>query len=107
MTRLDIVTLALRRCGITAADEEPTADQFSIGSQLLDAIYGELQGEALLPWTVDDVPAASSVALSLVLAADLAPMFQVQPPIPRGIAWLRLLGTVRADNRPATEPVDY
>lgn len=97
-TTLDIVQLAFRRLEIKAEDEALTADQESYGSEILRSIFAEVQNETDTTWTLDDVPSASVVPLANLLAVELAPSYG-RSMGPRGLAWRRLMATIRADDR--------
>jgi hypothetical protein len=103
-TQNDIVALALRRLGVTAEDDTPTADQQANGSAALASIFAELSLEAVPDWTLaGGIPDAAAPALSELLAAEIAPNFSRQPPVSRARAYLRLIATIRPDDRPGVE----
>ena len=106
-TKLDVITAALRLLGVLASDEEPTADQYAMGDLYLASIFEEVEAEAGLPFSVDAVPVNAFLALSRLLAVDLAAPFLVNPPTSRGMAMLRLLAVVRPDNREPAEAVFF
>ena len=103
-TQLDIITLALRRLGVTAEDDAPTADQQANGSAALVSLFDELSLEAVAGWTLaGGIPDYAAPGLSELLAAEIAPNYSRQPPVSRPRAYLRLIATIRPDDRPAVE----
>jgi hypothetical protein len=106
-TKLDVIRRAFRFLGVVADDEAMTADQEAAGSDLLDSLYAEVSNEAPPSFTIEDVPAESATFLAMVLAADLAPQYSAAPPYSRGQAMIRLLGTIRPDDRPAIVEAEY
>lgn len=101
MTRLDMIAMALRRLGVVASDEALTAEQHTFGSDMLESIYAELEDAAgdALTWDLDTVPDKSARLLANLLAVEFGPHYMVPPPETRGMAWLRLMGSVRPDDR--------
>ena len=106
-TKSDVIRRAFRFLGVVADDEAMTADQEAAGSDLLDSIYADLSNEAPPSFRIEDVPAESATFLAMVLAADLAPQYSVAPPYSRGSAMIRLLGTIRPDDRPEIVQAEY
>ena len=100
VTKTDLIRRAFRFLGVVADDEAMTADQEVTGSDLLDSIYAELSNEAPPSFTIEDVPAESATPLAYLLAADLAAQYSALPPMSRGAAMIRLLGSIRPDDRP-------
>lgn len=83
-----------------------TADQRETGAVLLDSIYAEVEGIAPPYWTAEDVPSQSFQPLARLLAVDIAPLYERPEPESRGVAMVRLLATIRPDDRaeiPAAE----
>lgn len=109
MTRNDIITAAMRRLGIVAADETITADQSAYGGDVLEGLIAEIGDEAgaALTWDLDTAPAKSGRLLANLLAVEIAPQYSVAPPEPRGIAWLRLMGSIRPDDRQDIAEPEY
>ncbi len=98
-TRLDVITRAFRRLGISADDETLTADQIANGGDVLDSLFVEAGREAPMSFDLENVPAESFVALANYLAAEMAADYAVQPPDSPARAKLRFIATVRPDNR--------
>lgn len=106
MTRLDVVTRALRRIGVAAEDEAPTADQIANAGAVLDSLFAELQGEATITWTLETTPAVSFVPLANLLAVEMAPEYGQPAPEGRPRAWRRLMATIRSDEREDVRDLD-
>ena len=109
-TRTDVMQYALRRLGVVAADDPLTSDQQENAGIALDAIFAELELEAITGWTTDTVPDASLPGLGDMLAAEMSHSYGVQAPLSRGRAYLRLIATIRPDDRvvDTTDPqADY
>lgn len=107
-TRRDVINRAYRFLGVVAEDEAMTADQEAFGGTLLDAIYDEIADETQPDFTIEDVPNIAATHLAMLLAVDLSPAYNRQPPASRGKAMLRLMGSIRPDNRQEnTEPEYY
>jgi hypothetical protein len=98
MTRLEIIQLAFRRIGVLSEDEELTSDAALYGGTVLDGLYAEITEERYPLWSLSDVPASSSIPLANLLAVEIAPAYDRQPPSTRGQAWRRLMATVRRNN---------
>lgn len=107
-TKSDVINLAHRRLAVASADEEVTADQFVYAEDVLTGLFAELQSvhETAFPWTLDDVPEVAKLALSDVLAAEIAPHYTVQPPMSRARAVLRLRAVAFPDDRPDSRDLD-
>ena len=107
-TRRDVINRAFRFLGVVAEDESMTADQEAFAGVLLDSVYDEISDETPPDFTIEDIPAISATHMAMLLAADLAPSYSRPPPISRGKAMLRLMGSIRPDNRAEiTEPEYY
>lgn len=90
-TRADVIARAFRRLEIAAVDEALTADQSADGTATLDALMQEAG--------LEEVTDEGFLALTDLLAAEIAPAYGVQAPVTRTRAWLRLMATVRGDDR--------
>jgi hypothetical protein len=106
-TKQDVIRRAFRFLGVVADDEAATAAQFAAGEELLDSIMAEVTMEAPPSFTADDVPPESATPLAMLLAADLAPQYAAAPPMSRGAAMIRLLGSIRPDDRPEIIEPEY
>ena len=97
----DVVTRALRRAGITAHDDAPTADQFQVATDILEGIIEE----TAVPFTSATIPDISFLPLSNWLARELSPDFEMSDQ-GRAREKLRLMATVYVDDR-TDLPTDY
>jgi len=108
VTKVEVIRRAFRMLGVVADDEPMTADQNASGEDMLEAIMAELEAEAPPSFTIEDVPPESATALARLLAYDLSDQYSAAPPMTRGQAMIRLLGSIRPDDRQAiTEPEFY
>lgn len=99
-TRLEVIERAFRIIGVKAEDEGLTADQLANGGDVLDSLFAELGNEATISWTLDTTPSMSFQPLARYLAVELAPEYPpAVPPTTRGMAWRRLMATIRRDER--------
>lgn len=101
-TASDIVALALRELAVLSATEAPQADHTTYCEDVLSAAFDEVvavQGFSF-GWSPadDDVPDEYKRPLSLLLAAEVAPHFQIPGP-PRSMAIARMRALAFADNR--------
>lgn len=106
-TRQEVITRALRRLGVVAEDENPGPDANAQAGAVLDSIFAEVGQSVTVTWTLATVPDYALVPLANLLAAELAgeyPTSEARMLAPRSVAWMRLMGLVRADNR--TDPRD-
>lgn len=106
-TRLDIVTRALRRIGVAAHDETPTADQIDNAGAVYDSLLIEIDAETGTAIDGDAVDEAVFVPLANLLAVEIAPDFGVPMPTTRGAALIRLLGVLRPDDRTDIAEPEY
>jgi hypothetical protein len=105
-TKLDCVNMALRRLGVLSAETVPSADQFAFCGDVLDGLFAEInetQGFGWT-WTTETVPDTHFLALSYLLAVDVAAHFEIPPRESRAamVARLRALSfpndlPIRAD----------
>ena len=98
-TKNDVIKRAFRMLGVVAEDEHITADQEAFATDMLESLYAEVAEDAWVSFTLDDIPDISATHLAGVLAADLAAPYSSQAPRSRGAAMLRLVATIRPDNR--------
>lgn len=99
-TRDQIITRALRKLGVTAEDEGPSSAMLASAGEALDSVLGEVRAAAYHASYTTAFPDEVANALSDLLAVELAPEYQPsQPPYPRAVAWQRLMGLVRPDDR--------
>lgn len=95
-TREEVAQRALRLIGVCAIDEPATADQMQEALSVLDSVWSEMLFEAQADWDiVTGVPPHGFVALSHVLAAELAAEYGVAAPMSMARAKLRLLAAIR------------
>lgn len=106
-TRLEVINRAFRILGVKAEDEALTADQVANGGNVLDSLFAELGNEATIAWTLDTTPEMSFQPLARYLAVELAPEYPpAVPPTTRGLAWRRLMATIRSDDRVDVRDLD-
>lgn len=106
-TKADIVRLAFARLGQGVTGDTIAAHEMALGMTLLDSAFQELQEEALAPWSLEQLPDEALSAMSMLLAAELAPSFSLAPPVSRARAKLRVLALMRPDDRPGETVVEY
>jgi hypothetical protein len=102
-TRLDVTERAYRLLGLKAEDQALSADEAAFGVSTLESLFAEIEAEHEPAWDLDDIPAGAVPALSLVLAADVAPAYGRPAPVSRGVAWVRLMAFARPDERDVVE----
>jgi hypothetical protein len=105
-TRLEVIERAFRIIGVRAEDEGLTADQLANGGDVLDSLFAELGNEATITWTLDTTPTMSFQPLALLLAVEIAGEYAAPKPTTRGMAWRRLMATIRSDDRPDVRDLD-
>lgn len=106
-TRLEVINRAFRILGVKAEDEALTADQVANGGDVLDSLFAELGNEATITWTLDTTPEMSFQPLARYLAVELAPEYPpAVAPTTRGLAWRRLMATIRSDDRVDVRDLD-
>lgn len=106
-TRLDVITRALRRIGVAAHDEVPTADQIDNAGAVYDSLVLEVGQEIRAPFSGETIPDELFVPLANLLGVDLCPDYGVPPPTTRGNAFLRVLAVLRPDDRPDVSEAVY
>ena len=72
-TRADVITRALRRLRVVAANRTPTADMSQEAGTVLDSLYAEIGESAAIPWALSAVPDEAFNPLADLLAAEIAP----------------------------------
>lgn len=99
-TRLDVVQQAHRRLGVLSADEEASADQIAFAGEVLDALFAEVNAVQGLgfTWDLASVPDAAFLALSGLLATEIAPHYEIASE-PRSRAMARLRAYALTDDR--------
>lgn len=105
-TRLEVIERAFRILTVKAEDEGLTADQLANGGDVLDSLFAELGNETTISWTLDTTPSKSFQPLALLLAVELAGEYERPKPTTRGLAWRRVMATIRSDNRPDFRDLD-
>ena len=106
-TRLDVVTRALRRLGVAAHDEAPTADQIESVGSVYDALLAEITETAGESIANNSVPEMVFIPLANLLAVEIAPDYGTPLPQSRGSAMLRLLAVMRPDDRTDIPAPEY
>lgn len=89
-----MISLAHRLIGVTASDENLTADQEKFGGDVLDAAFSEFQYAqgVSFPWSLEATPQKALMPLAKILAADIAPHYgQAAPSRAASIAMLRTI----------------
>lgn len=103
-SRAEIIAHALKLIGVMAEDESPTAWQQQTAGDALDGLFLEIQPSPFAPWSpVSGVPDGAFLALSRLLAAEVAPLFGVAAPMSRAAAYIRVMAMIRPDDRPKEE----
>ena len=106
-TRLDVLTLALRRVGAVAHDETLTADQIDIAGSVYDATLAEISADLGEYMDGNAVPDKAFAPLANLMSADLAAYFGLAAPQSRGSAYLRLVAVLRPDDRTHISEPEY
>ena len=99
-TQAEVVARAHRTLGLLAADEVPTADMDSFAGNALEGAIEELAYVQGLGVTFDqtDVPEELFLAVSDLLAAEIAPHYGVNGPS-RSRALTRIRANLACDDR--------
>ena len=105
--KADVIRLAFQRLGIGVSGDAISGGEATIASELLDAIFADIQALATIAWTLDTVPANCLIPLANILAADLAPSYAVTPPVTRQRAIAQLMSVLRPDDRTDSDPTQY
>jgi hypothetical protein len=105
-TRLDVITLALRRLGVVAKDETPDADDEATVGAVLDSLFAEVQAAYVTTWTSATVPDAAFRPMANYLAVEIAQDYGYPPPERRKTAWARLMAQVRPNTIPDPRDLD-
>lgn len=93
MTRLEVITEALRRIGVVAEDEPASASQEAATGRVLDSLFAQLQEpphSMAFTWTLATVPDAAFLPLSWLLSVAVAAQNGVPAPEPWAAALMRL-----------------
>lgn len=106
-TRLDVLTLALRRVGVVAHDEQMTADQEAVARSVYDATLAEIIADLGDYMDGDAVPEKVFVQLANLMSVDLAAYFGLPAPQSRGSAVLRLRAALMPDDRTGLSLPEY
>jgi len=106
-TRLQVVEAAFRLLGMKAEDQALSADELAYGGDTLDQLLEEAGESVELGFDSSDVPAPVVPAVARLLAAEIAPSYGRHAPVPRPMAFVRLMALVRPSTAPASDPVFY
>jgi hypothetical protein len=106
-TRLDVITRALRRIGVAAVDEDPTADQIQSVGSVYDALLEEISSVFGKSIPADSVPPEAFIPLANLLAVEVAHDTGASPHQSRGTALIRLLAVLRPDDRTEVPEAEY
>lgn len=104
-TKTDILTMALQHLGVVGAGEVPTALDYETTGNALDAVLDYLTNEhgLTMPADIDATGDALALRLSRVVAAEVAPSYEVASPLSlaRAISGVRsyLISDDREDHR--------
>lgn len=99
-TREQVIDLALKRLGVVAEDETASDAMAANVGDVLDTLFEEVAASKTLTWDLTAVPNNAYNALANLLAVEVAPQYPpVQAPYPRSVAWMRLMGIIRPDDR--------
>jgi len=99
-TRSDVISAALRRIGVLAADEAAEADAEAYAGEALDALFAEVKQVHAMPftWTLEETPDAAFLPMAYLLATEIAPHYE-RPSEPRSRAMGRLRAYAFPDDR--------
>ena len=105
-TKADVVTRALRRLRVVAANRAPTADLSAETGTVLDSLFAEIGVDHAISWTLDTTPDEALNPLADLLAAEIAPEYSKAAPMPRSRALTRFLAVINPDDR-LIRPAEY
>lgn len=88
--------MAHRHLGVLATDENATADMVGFAGDVLTACIDYLEDVHSLTIGTGDIPADSSLGMSYLLAAEIAPHYTAQAPVAKS----RAIGMIRAAQLP-------
>ena len=106
-TRADVITRALRRLRVVAANRTPTADMSAEVGTVLDGLYAELSEDVAISWALSAVPDSALNPLADLLAAEIAPEYSRPAPVSRSRALVRFLALVNPDDTETTAAVYF
>ena len=98
LTKADLRTAVLKRLGVLAVGETPSAEDAATVEATIDRVHAELQADGIAYWPVNATPDGVSEPFIYLIAAYIAPEFG----IPAGDAQpfmrrLRSLTSIQAD----------
>ena len=106
-TRAQVIDLALKRLGVVAEDETASPAMEANVGDVLDTLFEEVEASKALTWDLTAVPGSAFNALANLLAVEVAPQYPpAQAPYPRSVAWQRLMGIIRPDDREDIRDLD-
>ena len=99
-TAIEVVAQAHRYLNVLSVDEDPSDDMVAFGTATLTGLLDEAATAHGLTftWTSADVPDGAWLALSRLLAAEMAGTSE-RPSEPVSRAWTRFRAAVQADDR--------
>lgn len=104
---LEVIAMAHRRLGLLSADEQVSADQSAFAGDVLEGMFAEIkevQGMQFA-WGINEVPLAAFLPLSYLLAAEIAPHYEVASE-PRHRAMARLRAYAFPNDLPDSRDLD-
>jgi len=104
-TQTEVINRALRVIGVLAEDIEPSTATREIAEEVLEGVLAEARSNAPITWN-NDIPDAAFLALSNLVAADLAPMYPPAVGPNRARAWARLMAIVRPNDMRSVFPME-
>lgn len=105
-TRLDVITRALRSVGVVAHDETPDSGIAAEAGSVLDALFAEIETAKAVAWDLTTVPDEAFIPLANLLAAEIAPTFQVGTVFSRPVSWMRLMSVIRPNDMEDARDID-
>lgn len=99
-TSLDVASQALRRIGVLAVGDTPTADDKETAVIAMQGALDELTGShgVTVAWTIETVPDNVFMAFSDLIAAEVASVYSLQGPN-RSRALTRMKAVLLPDDR--------
>lgn len=98
-TASQIIARAHRRIRVLGTDDPVTAEMQSVGSEVLEGLFAQIQGDATITWDLTVVPDDVFLSLSDYLAAYLAGEYNRPAPVSRARAYADLMEQLRPDDR--------
>ena len=106
-TREDVITKALRLIGHTAVDETPDADAAADAIDTFDGLTVQFQEHVPGDGFWSNIPERVYLPMAHLVAATVAPNYNLQAPMSREMAMSLIMAQLRPDDRDETEAVYY